>query len=427
MLVQLQHVDVVGLDDLRQVRLDLVHDHRAEVAPGGLHGDVHIARADGHFALMEQVTLGQTAGGAHQLDEQTAGIRHPQVEAAAGAQLHMQPAGRVEQANLAVGAPFDAHLRGEVDEIDLCMEGLALHGQRIEAVHLREDAGFQGIAAGAEGVKGLAVAQENGLLALMDDELTAGYKVGDGVLPHEGLVVALIADDRRNARVTDPGLLDFRLNVRHGVAHGAGDVPGGLVGLQLTAAGAAGKVHQVAEIRAGDKLSVADGTFGAAALGLIVDHAVAAGGAALRGHAVGFDIDNVAAAAADMPAGKKTGGGFNIVPAYGAGNHELAHGHCLLLQIGGRALGRGRTVQFIEAIIALISMIFNIRQQAGHGPFRGAGPAFWGEQEKAACRQIGCTRPCAVRRAVRDGFSRRGRGAPGRAEMPAPSACGCPR
>ena len=32
-----------------------------------------------------------------------------------------------------------------------------------------------------------------------------------------------------------------------------------------------------------------------------------------------------------------------------------------------------------------------------------------------------------VRRALRDGFSRKGRGAPGRAEMPAPSACGYPR
>ena len=31
-------------------------------------------------------------------------------------------------------------------------------------------------------------------------------------------------------------------------------------------------------------------------------------------------------------------------------------------------------------------MIFNIRQQAGHGSIRGAGPVFLGEQKKPACR-----------------------------------------
>ena len=133
----------------------------------------------------------------------------------------MQPGCRIKQADLAGRAPLDAHLRGQVDEVYLRMERFALHRQAIDLLHLRQDARLQRVATRAEGIQRLAVAQEDGLLALVDDELAAGDKARHWVLPDEGFVVTLVADDRRNCRIAHLGLLDFLLHIGHSVAHGA--------------------------------------------------------------------------------------------------------------------------------------------------------------------------------------------------------------
>ena len=210
------------------------------------------------------------------------------------------------------------------------MERLALHRQAIELLHLRQDARLQRIAARAEGIQRLAVAQEDSLLALVDDELAASDKVCHRVLPDEGFVVALITDDRRNRRIAHLGLLDFLLYVGHGVAHGACHTCSGLVRLKPAAARRAAEMHLIAEVGVRHQLRMTDGALGPAALGLVIDHAVPAGGAAFGRHPVGLDVDDIAAAAADALAGKKACGGFGIVVADGAGDDELTHDHSLL-------------------------------------------------------------------------------------------------
>ena len=54
---------------------------------------------------------------------------------------------------------------------------------------------LQRIAARAEEVERLSVAEENGLLTFVDDQLRTEVKVLDRVLPDERFVVALIFDD----------------------------------------------------------------------------------------------------------------------------------------------------------------------------------------------------------------------------------------
>ena len=56
---------------------------------------------------------------------------------------------------------------------------------------------LQRIAARAEEVERLSVAEENGLLTFVDDQLRTEVKVLDRVLPDERFVVALILDDAR--------------------------------------------------------------------------------------------------------------------------------------------------------------------------------------------------------------------------------------
>ena len=228
MLVQLQDGNVVALDDFRQIRLHLRHDERAEVPQPVLVKD---------FLLLQPRCRADDA------DEQPPRVADPQVKRARRPQFHMDARHRVKHADFARRAPLDAQLRRQVDEVDLRAEGRALRRQLVDAVHLGERGGFQRVAPRAEGIQRFAVAEEHGFLTFVHNQLRSRGKIRQRVLPHNRLIVALIADDRRNALRTHLCLLHLRLYVVHRTADGAVHLVHRAVRVQLAAAPMAAERH----------------------------------------------------------------------------------------------------------------------------------------------------------------------------------------
>ena len=158
--------------------------------------------------------------------------RHPDVELPAGPQLHMEPRGRVKEPDLGVRAPLDAHLGSHVYVVDLGVEGpLRVRGQLVELLHYGELLCLQRVPPRSEQVQRLPVTEEDGLLALVDDELAAHVEVLDGVLPDKRLVVSLVLDDAGKAVALDLLAQKPLRHVVFKVAHGAdicGRPPGDL-------------------------------------------------------------------------------------------------------------------------------------------------------------------------------------------------------
>ncbi len=144
---------------------------------------------------------GDALHGAHQLDQQLPGVFHLEIHLAAGAQFDRQAHGGLDEAHLAVGAPFDGHLDGLVDEVDLAVEGgVAAGGAVQQAAKLGNVLGFQGVTARAKGVQSLTVHKEDGLLALVNDQLGQGVEILQRVLPDKGRIVTFVFDNFCNLR-----------------------------------------------------------------------------------------------------------------------------------------------------------------------------------------------------------------------------------
>ena len=74
---------------------------------------------------------------------------------------------------------------------------LGVGWELVDLLQQRQLLCLQRIAARAKEVERLSIAEENGLLTLMDDQLRTEVEVLDRVLPDERFVVALIFDDAR--------------------------------------------------------------------------------------------------------------------------------------------------------------------------------------------------------------------------------------
>ena len=134
-------------------------------------------------------------------------------------------------------------MRRQVDEVDLRAEGRALRRQLVDAVHLGERGGFQRVASRRKGIQRFAVAEEHGFLTFVHNQLRSRGEIRQRVLPHNRLIVALIADDRRNALRTHLRLLHLRLYVVHRTADGAVHLIHRAVRVQLAAAPMAAERH----------------------------------------------------------------------------------------------------------------------------------------------------------------------------------------
>ena len=158
-LVDFQHIDGILPDHRRKITLYLGHNHGAEQALA---------------VVAQKLILPQFPGGSHQLQQQLPGVHHPNAEFAGGSQLYVHPRHGVKEPHLGIRAPFDAHLGGLVDEVDLTVEGsLGIRGQLVELFQNGQLLGFQSIPPRPEQVQGLTVPEEDCLLAFVDNELGA--------------------------------------------------------------------------------------------------------------------------------------------------------------------------------------------------------------------------------------------------------------
>lgn len=141
--------------------------------------------------------------------------------------------------------------------------------------------------------------------ALVDDELGPHVEILHGVLPDQGLVVALVLNDAGQTGMLD--LLRFQPlgHIVHRIADRAGVCTGALAGLEEDAALGAVELGHFGLLRLGVDGLPADGALGLLPFGLVKDHLVAAVGALPGGQLVHAHIDDVAAGAVDLLPAKK--------------------------------------------------------------------------------------------------------------------------
>ena len=159
----------------------------------------------------------------------------------------------------------------------------------------------------------------------MDDELAAVVEILNGMLPDQGLAVALILDDAGESVRADLLAHEPLGHVVFAVADRAGVCIRALAHHEADAALTAGKLrHLVLLVHGVDGLA-ADGALGGCALALVKDHVVAAVGALAAGQLVRADVDGVAAGAVDLFARKESGARFRVFAAVWAFDYEFRH------------------------------------------------------------------------------------------------------
>jgi hypothetical protein len=148
--------------------------------------------------------LGNAALRADNLDQQLAGVLDPKRHGAGRAHLNGGVVDRVYVCDWAVGAPFDFQLLDHVDEVDFAVERRHPAERGLEELpDQRQILRFQSVTAGREQVQGLAVHEENGFLALVDDQLGPGVEVFQGMFPDKCVVAALVLYHSRDGVGSD--------------------------------------------------------------------------------------------------------------------------------------------------------------------------------------------------------------------------------
>ena len=206
------------------------------------------------------------------------------------------------------------------------MEGaLGIRWQLVELFQDGQLLGFQGVAARSKQIQRLTVPEEDGLLAFVDDKLRPQVKILDGVLPHQGFVVALVLNDAGKAVPLDfLGFQPFR-HIVDMVAHRANIAACSLGCPQPHTALGTGKFNGFVLLRHGVDGLPAHGALGVRPPALVKHHVVAAVGAGAAAELVRADIDGVAADAVNLLACKEAGLGFRIAPAMGTFNYKFGH------------------------------------------------------------------------------------------------------
>ena len=184
---------------------------------------------------------------------------------------------------------------------------------------------LQRVAARAKEVERLSVAEEDGLLALVDDQLRAEVKVLNRVLPDERFVVALIFDDAGKPVLFDLLGCDPLGHIVHAVADRAGVARRGLVRAQADATLRAGKLHSAGLLGHRVDRLMADRAERFFALGLVKHDHVPAVRALAPGQLVRADVDRVPARAVDFLSRKEPRPGFCVFPTVGTFDDKFTH------------------------------------------------------------------------------------------------------
>ena len=184
---------------------------------------------------------------------------------------------------------------------------------------------MQRVAPRTKQVERLSVAEEDGLLTFVDDQLRTEVEVLDRVLPDERFVVALIFDDAGKAVLFDLLGHGPLLNVVFAAADRADADGVRLARVQLDAALRAGELHGLELQRCRVDRLVANRAERLFALGLVIDDRVAAFRAFAGRQFFCAHVDRVAACALDLPFCKQAGAGLNVIPTFWAFNDKFAH------------------------------------------------------------------------------------------------------
>ena len=127
----------------------------------------------------------------------------------------------VKDSDFAVCAPFDAHLCGEVNEVNFAVENFHVCRKLIYTFKNGKILCGESVSACAEEVKSLTVAEEDCLLRLVNYKLRTIVKVLDGVLPNEDIVTAFVFDCTCKTLILDFLLAYLLLNVDNSFTEGA--------------------------------------------------------------------------------------------------------------------------------------------------------------------------------------------------------------
>ena len=166
-------------------------------------------------------------------------------------------------------------------------------------------------------IQRLTVAEEDCLLALVDDQLRAQVKVLDGMLPDEGISVTLVLDHAGQAVLADLLRLDPLGYVIYMIADRAGICSRSFGRGQAHATLGAGELHGLVLLCHGVDGFAADRALGLRALALVKDHMVPAMGTGAACQLVRANIDGAAAGTVDFLSCKEPGLCFRVTPALG--------------------------------------------------------------------------------------------------------------
>ena len=278
------------------------------------------------LSVGDQILPAQLATGAHQLQQQLTAIGDPEVQQAPGSQGDGRTGHRLQEVDLLGSAPLHGHLVDQIEEIDLRVESAFRIGGQL--VHLLQDGkllGLQGIAAGCKSIQCLAIPEEHRLLGFMDDQLRTQVEVLNGVLPDQGVCIALIFDDGGQTVLLDSFGLQPLHHIVFMVAHRAGVGACVPVGGQTDAALGAAKLRHFNSVQRSLHLLAAHRAADLGTVGLVMDKGVAAMGALPGSQLLGTHIDGVTAGAIDLLSRKNTGLCLYILAAAGAFHYKFSH------------------------------------------------------------------------------------------------------
>ena len=209
---------------------------------------------------------------------------------------------------------------------------LGVGRELVELLQQRQLLRLQRVAARAKEVERLPIAEENGLLTFMDDQLRTEVEVLDRVLPDERFVVALVFDDAGKAVLFDLLSRDPLGYVVHAVADGAGIGRGRLACAQADAALRAGKLHSVGLLRQRVDRLMADRAERLLALGLVEHDHVPAVRALPPRQLVRAHVNRIAARAVDLLPRKEPRPGLRVFPTVGTFDDKFTHALFLIFQ-----------------------------------------------------------------------------------------------
>ena len=202
---------------------------------------------------------------------------------------------------------------------------LGVGRELVDLLQQRQLLRLQRIATRAKEVERLSIAEENGLLTFVDDQLRTEVEVLDRVLPDERFIVTFVLDDAGKAVLFDLLGHGPLLNVVFAAADRADADGVRLARVQLDAALRAGELHGLELQRCRVDRLVADRAERLFALGLVIDDRVAAFRAFAGRQFFCAHVDRIAARTVDFLSRKEPRPGLRVFPTVGTFNYKFAH------------------------------------------------------------------------------------------------------